>query len=244
MNTNMKISSVALLLAGVTGASVAYAADPLTNGFQKDSQAVAVEITGTIVTTATKGCSAASARRLVFDMGNSDGATEWTKEASGEEFTLSRVAAGNIEITCDADTTTEITFRTNNDFSEDTSENQYSSWPVVIVPNFPSGGAENLSESRINGYLAGVTCNQGECTSISSNLNRSSITSDNSGVNVGAQTITAEIEGQLYSAAAAYGNVQGSPRSGAPELYVIYDGNSSSQIPIDGLRDLEENPPG
>jgi hypothetical protein len=238
MKTNMKISSVALLLAGVTGASVAYANDPITGGFQKSSQDVPVAISGTIKTSSTPGCGVRTGGGLSFNMGNDEGSTEWT-QIDGGRWTLARVSGGSIEILCDAGTSTEITFKTNNDFSEDTyaSGAQYSSWPVIIVPNFPeqtSGDENNLDESQINGYLAGVTCSTGTCSSVGSNLSIASISSDNSDPNAGLQTITADIEGQLYSEERAYGNVQHSPRDGAASIYVIYDGDgdSASHLPL------------
>jgi hypothetical protein len=233
MNTNMKISSVALLLAGVTGASVAYAADPITDGFQKDSQAVSVEITGEILNAETTGCVAASSGGLSFDMGNDEGATEWTP-TNDKRFTLSRVSGGSIEITCDPNTKTEITFKTNNDFNEDTfgNQRQYGVWPVIIVPSFPEGSQENLAESQVNGYLAALSCDPTTvCTRAgASNLNKATISQENQGA--GPQVITADIEGQLYSALPAFGTVQHSPRDGTPALYVIYDGESSSHLPI------------
>lgn len=231
----LKISTATLLLAGLTGASMSYAADPLTGAFQKDSQAVPVTIEGLITNTAVVGCSVATTGGLEFDMGNDEGDIEWS-DASLDRYTLARVSGGSIEITCDAGTETDITFKTNNDFSEATYSQgtQYSSWPVVIVPDVASqetGDEGNLAESNINGYLGGVTCDQGTCDRSGSNLNTAKISSVNSALLSVTQTITAEIEGQLFATAPTYGNVQSSPRAGTAELYVIYEGKSSSQLP-------------
>ncbi len=232
----LKTTATTLLLTAVAGASLSYAGDPLTNQVPGESQSVPVTISGTIVLAddGTPGCTAASAGGLAFDMSNDDGEVEWKE--SGEEYTLERVQAGDINISCEPGANTLITFKTNNDFTEGASQGaKYGSWPVIIVPDtLNAGTVNNFNEARINGYLTGVNCAATagtSCAATKTNLNNSSITANNE-TGTSTQEITASIAGQLYAVAPVFGEVQSSPRSPSAELYVIYDGKSSSQVPL------------
>jgi hypothetical protein len=229
----LRITATTLLLAAMTGTSLSYADDLLTDSVPGQSEDVPVIISGKIVADDNvPGCTAASSSGLVLNMGNNDGALEWTK--TGERFTLGQVFAGDINITCDPGTTTNITFKTNNDFIEDASQGaQYDSWAVIIVPDpLFDGTPANLSEAVINGYLTDVACIGGTCDEhTTGNLSKSKITAENASGTT-SQEITAGISGQLFTKAIVYGEVQPSPRVPNPELYVIYEGKSTSAIPL------------
>jgi hypothetical protein len=227
----LKITATTLLLAAVAGVSLSYA-DQMIPG---QSENVPVTISGSIVLAddGAPGCNASSTEGLTLDMSNNDGELDW-KPASEDRFTLERVSAGDINIICEPGANTDITFKTNNDFNEGASQGaQYGSWPVIIVNNSSAITSDNFQEAVINGYLTTVTCTGGStsCAATKSNLNNSMITADNQNGTT-AQEITASITGQLYASAPVFGEVQSSPRSPNPELYVIYDGKSSSQIPL------------
>lgn len=225
----MKIQNQAAkwLLAGViAGAGTAsYAADPLTDGLSS-GQFVDVALTGTIAPVDAGGCVVAPSSALGFDF--TDATATWTPagtSTAAENRWTSVPGDGIVTITCTADTT--ITFSTNNSFSRSTgtsgcSADKCTSWPVVFQPDIASGegSPDNIGEGRVTANLESDGCTTtGACTTQPGVFNQASIVVV--GTSAGAVTVEPTFSGTLIATGTPFGELQPSPRSQNPRLYVI-----------------------